>query len=235
MEKIKIGLMGGAGSHSGQDYEHGVETAYEMGKHVAERDAVLVTGATTGLCYAAVLGAYDAGGETLGVSHAADPETHVLVKPLDHLTAVHFTGAGLIGREYINIAHSDGIVVAGGGSGTAAEVNLASQLGLPIGGLLGVGGYSAEIPENIALPKYGSGVVGSCSPQELVDTVIAMANDYVANPENIADERYKHFVGQTKSELAAAPIIIGASLDDVVQQGMHLGSDVREILKEVRT
>ncbi len=82
-----------------------------------------MTGACPGLPHAAVLGAHEAGGESLGISPAHSREEHVEVyeSPLEPYTAMVFTGSGLMGREVHNIHSSDFVIFVGGRSGTLGE------------------------------------------------------------------------------------------------------------------
>ncbi|HEY1869296.1 MAG TPA: hypothetical protein VGG70_13455, partial [Candidatus Cybelea sp.] len=115
--KLQIGVMGSAG---GVLTDGQVAIAKRLGESIARRGALIVTGACPGLPHAAVLGAHEAGGESLGVSPAHSPEEHVELyeSPLEPYTAMCFTGSGLMGREVHNIHSSDFVIFVGGRSGT---------------------------------------------------------------------------------------------------------------------
>src|ERR1700681_5053926 len=98
--------MGSAGGIITEDH---LALARRLARRIAELGCVIVTGACPGLPHAAVLGAHEAGGESLGVSPARSREEQVEVfqSPLVPYSAIVFTGSGLMGREVHNIHSSD--------------------------------------------------------------------------------------------------------------------------------
>jgi len=168
--KIQIGLMGSAG---GSISEEELALARRVGRRIAERDCTIVTGACPGLPHAAVLGAHEAGGISMGVSPALSPEEHVNVygSPLQPYTTMVFTGSGLMGRETHNIHSSDFVLFLGGRSGTLGEFCIAYDEGKLIGILRNSGGISNEFERIADLVKKttGSIIVATESPEDLVD------------------------------------------------------------------
>ena len=168
--KIQIGVMGSAG---GAIADSELALAARIGKRIAERDCTIVTGACPGLPHAAVLGAHDAGGISLGVSPALSPEEHVNVygSPLQPYTTIVFTGSGLMGRETHNIHSSDFVLFVGGRSGTLGEFCIAYDEGKLIGILLNSGGISNEFLHIAGLVRKetGSIIISDESPELLVD------------------------------------------------------------------
>src|SRR5262245_49059422 len=65
--RVTVGVMGSAGGRLG---ETAISLATEMGRVIAERNCVLVTGACPGLPHYAVKGAKTAGGIVVGISPA---------------------------------------------------------------------------------------------------------------------------------------------------------------------
>ena len=171
--RIQIGVMGSAGGVLSDD-ELGL--ARRLGRRIAERDCVIVTGACPGLPHAAVLGAHDAGGASLGVSPARAREEHVEVyeSPLDPYSAIVFTGSGLMGRETQNIHSSDFVLFVGGRSGTLGEFCIAYDEGKLIGVLPNSGGISNEFRGIAKLVQKTTGavIVEDDDPQRLVDTCL---------------------------------------------------------------
>ena len=91
--KIQVGVMGSAG---GTILASELDLARRLGRQIAKRGATIVTGACPGLPHAAVLGAHEEGGQSLGVSPALSREEHVNVygSPLQPYTTIVFTGSG---------------------------------------------------------------------------------------------------------------------------------------------
>src|SRR5579872_1157582 len=168
--KIQIGVMGSAG---GAIADSELALAARMGRRIAERDCTIVTGACPGLPHAAVLGAHDVGGVSLGVSPALSPEEHVNVygSPLQPYTTMVFTGSGLMGRETHNIHSSDFVLFVGGRSGTLGEFCIAYDEGKLIGILTGSGGISNQFSHIAQLVKKdtGSVLIEDDDPERLVD------------------------------------------------------------------
>ena len=67
---MKIGVYGSA---SGELSDETKEKAREIGRQIAKKGHIVVTGACLGLPYEAVLGAYEVGGKCIGYSPASRP------------------------------------------------------------------------------------------------------------------------------------------------------------------
>ena len=171
--RIQIGVMGSAG---GLITEEQLQLARRIGRRIAERGCVIVTGACPGLPHAAVLGAHEAGGASLGVSPARSREEHVGVfeSPLDPYTAIVFTGSGLMGRETHNIHSSDFVIFAGGRSGTLGEFAIAYDEGKLIGVLRNSGGISNDFDyiAKLVQKQTGAALIEDDDPERLVDTCL---------------------------------------------------------------
>lgn len=167
--KLQIGVMGSAG---GMLTDGQVAIAKRLGESIARRGALIVTGACPGLPHAAVLGAHEAGGESLGVSPAHSPEEHVELyeSPLEPYTAMCFTGSGLMGREVHNIHSSDFVIFVGGRSGTLGEFCIAYDEGKLIGVLTHSGGLSDHFGDIAALfnKTTGATLIDDDDPERLV-------------------------------------------------------------------
>jgi uncharacterized protein (TIGR00725 family) len=161
------------GSAGGPISDEHLELARRMGRRIAERGCTIVTGACPGLPHAAVLGADEAGGISLGVSPALSPEEHVKLygSPLEPYTTMVFTGSGLMGRETHNIHSSDFVLFVGGRSGTLGEFCIAYDEGKLIGVLRDSGGISNEFERIAELVKKNTGsiLIADVNPERLVD------------------------------------------------------------------
>ena len=93
--------------------------AFELGRGIAERDAVLICGGLTGVMEHAARGARAAGGLTIGLlpgddTNEANPYIDVAIA----------SGLGHA-RNAILALTADGVVALGGGLGTLSEIALA--------------------------------------------------------------------------------------------------------------
>lgn len=143
-----------------------------LGQAIAERDCILVTGATTGLPDLVTRSARRHGGLTVGISPAVSGEDHVdrYSLPPDGAEVIIYTGFGLNGRNVINVRSSDIVVVIGGGLGTLNEFTIAFNEGKVVGVLEGTGGAADKIREIVMLSskQVGARVVYETSPQALI-------------------------------------------------------------------
>jgi uncharacterized protein (TIGR00725 family) len=106
-----------------------LETAYQVGREIAHRGAVLICGGLGGVMQAAAKGAWDAGGITIGILPGPDR-----VAANAFLTYSLATNLGH--ARNIIIAHSaDGLIAVDGSYGTISEVAIALKLRKPVVGL----------------------------------------------------------------------------------------------------
>ena len=115
--RMEVDFMGSAGGALKPEVRTLVR---ELGRLVADRGHVSVTGAAPGLPQDAVLGACEAEGVVVGISPALNLEEHVRKyrSPTRGYDTLVFTGSGFMGREIGNIRTCDVVAFAGGRSGT---------------------------------------------------------------------------------------------------------------------
>lgn len=172
--RITVGVMGSAGGRLGEAV---LQKAFEMGRQIALRGCVLVTGACPGLPHQAVKGAKSAKGIVVGISPALNFEEHCMKyhSPYEGYDALVYTGSGLMGREIENIRSCDLVVFMGGRSGTLGEFAIAYDEGKVIGVLRGTGGIAdrMEIIVDLIQKQTGSQIVYSLEPADLLGKLIA--------------------------------------------------------------
>jgi uncharacterized protein (TIGR00725 family) len=185
--KTQVGVMGSAGGELSQEQ---VARAYRLGKAIAERDCLTVTGACPGLPDAAAHGAHDAGGLVMGISPAHSREEHVDVyaSPLEPYDAMVFSGSGLMGREVHNIHSSDFVIFVGGRSGTLGEFAIAYDEGKLIGVLTHSGGLSDDLAKIAKMTgkETGAQIIQDDDPVQLVErclkTYQGAAHPFLTSP-----------------------------------------------------
>jgi uncharacterized protein (TIGR00725 family) len=181
--KYKICVSGAA--ETGHCTKEAFEKALEIGKEIARRGLVLVTGATTGLPYWAAKGAKSEGGLVIGLSPAASKIAHVKVYhlPTDYHDLIIYTGFEYAGRNLLLTRTADGIVTICGRIGTLNEFTTAFEDKKPIGVLTGTGGIADSLEEILKKAHRGmNNVVFSDNPKELLDALIKIIQ---ANEKNI--------------------------------------------------
>jgi uncharacterized protein (TIGR00725 family) len=108
---------------SGREHEARAE---EVGRLLAERGVVVVTGGLDEVMEAAARGAKSAGGTTIGVLPG---ESHAQANPwIDHAVV---TGIGHA-RNLAVAASGEAVIAVGGSWGTLAEIGFARRLGRPV-------------------------------------------------------------------------------------------------------
>jgi hypothetical protein len=181
--KLKIGVMGSA---TGNFLKEHKETAYELGRAIAQNGCITITGAGPGLPLESARGANEMGGLVIGISPGLSEWEHLhkYHSPIEYHDVIIFTGSGLMGREVVNIRSSDIVVIIGGRSGTLGEFSIAYDEGKLIGILQGTGGITSEIKNIVRIikKKTGAKIIYGKNPRILVKSLI----DYFDR------EHYKH-------------------------------------------
>jgi uncharacterized protein (TIGR00725 family) len=134
--RVVIGVMGGAACSA-----ETAALAYAVGKRIAERGAVLLTGGRTGVMEEASRGAHDEGGLVIGVLPGRDATE---TPPNPFVDVALFTGLG-DARNYVNVCSSDALIALDGEWGTLSEIALAKKNGKPVvvlGAFPGLSGLS---------------------------------------------------------------------------------------------
>jgi uncharacterized protein (TIGR00725 family) len=171
--KYKICVSGAADSgHCSLD---AVEKAEELGREIARRGMVLVTGATVGIPYWAAKGAKEEGGIVIGISPAASEAAHVRSYrlPTDYHDLIMYTGFEYSGRNLLLVRSSDATVTVCGRMGTLNEFTIAFEDRKPSGVLEGTGGTADEIRDIIGKMHRGPGrVVYSKEVNDLLDKLV---------------------------------------------------------------
>lgn len=175
--KIKIGVMGSAGETGASENDVLTEKANSLARAIADRDQLLLTGATTGLVYAVGKAAHDAGNFHVGISPAANSREHMETYelPLDACDLVVYTGFGLKGRNVVLIRSCDIILFIAGSMGSLNEFTIAHDEGKVIGCLTGTGGVADEVDYLLAKfsKETGARVFQHSDPGRLVEACLA--------------------------------------------------------------
>lgn len=122
MRRPVIGVMGG-----GEVAPEHVETAYELGRLIAQNGWILLNGGRdAGIMSASAKGAHEAGGLTVGIL----PDDH-RGRASAYLDIEIVTGMGSA-RNNINVLSSDVVIACTGGAGTLSEIALALKAQRPV-------------------------------------------------------------------------------------------------------
>ena len=105
------------------------DVAFDVGRGVAERGAVLLCGGMTGVMEHAARGARSAGGITVGLL-----PTESVADANEHIEIAIATGLGHA-RNAVLALTADGVIAIGGGLGTLSEIALALRNRRPVVGI----------------------------------------------------------------------------------------------------
>ncbi len=152
-----------------------LEKAETLGREIARRGLVLVTGATTGIPYWSAKGAKAEGGIVIGLSPASSKIQHIKTYhlPTDYHDLIIYTGFDYAGRNLLLTRSSDAVITLCGRMGTLNEFTIAFEEHKPIGVLEGSGGTADMLKELIEKAHRGPGqVVFSNSTSDLLDKLL---------------------------------------------------------------
>ena len=172
--KVKVGVMGSAGEAAPDSSGATLcAKAEALGRAIAARGCVTLTGGMTGLPHAAGSAAHAAGGLHVGISPASDAREHVerYGLPLEGTDALVYTGFGLKGRNVVLVRSCDVVLIFRGGMGTLNELTIAHDEGRVTGCLTGTGGVADEAERLLkVLPKKSSApVIFDEEPERLLE------------------------------------------------------------------
>jgi len=173
--KIKIGIMGSAQADTATALR---EKAIALGKAIASREVILLTGATAGVVYETGKAASNAGALHIGISPASDEREHVerYQLPSDACTAIIYTGFGLKGRNVVLVRSCDVVLFIAGSIGSLNEFTIAYDEAKVIGCLIGTGGVADEaehLIESFQKPTKAS-VFYDDDPVKLLEACLAV-------------------------------------------------------------
>jgi len=157
VRKPVVGVMGASANDALTEFEklRVQDLAESLGAALAERECILVTGATTGIPGLVASAFRNHGGFALGISPAENYREHVerYGLPEDGADVIVYTGFGYKGRNVINVRSADIVVIIGGATGTLNEFTIAYDEGKIIGVLKGSGGIADHLSQLIEFCK----------------------------------------------------------------------------------
>lgn len=180
MEKPKYKICVSGAAETGHCAPDALEKAEELGREIARRGMVLVTGATTGMPYWSAKGAKEAGGIVIGLSPAISEEQHVkkYQLPLDYHDLIIYTGFDYSGRNLLLTKSADAVITVCGRMGTLNEFTIAFEDGKPQGVFQGTGGTVDLVEDIIAKSHRGMGkVVFADNPKDLLDKLMPLIEE----------------------------------------------------------
>jgi len=171
--KYKICVSGAA--ETGHCADGTFEKSVELGRQIAKKGMILVTGATTGTPYWAAKGAKEEGGIVIGISPASSKIAHIKTYrlPIDYHDLIIYTGFGYSGRNLLLVRSSDAVVTVCGRMGTLNEFTIAFEDDKLSGVLQKTGGTADMVEEIVGKSHRGPGrIVYDSDPGKLLDKIL---------------------------------------------------------------
>ena len=163
---------------------HCAPTAFEntvkLDTLIAQRGAILVTGATHGAPQWAAKAAKEAGGTVIGFSPAASARHHIKTYhlPIDYHDLIVYTGFDYVGRNLILTRAADAVITICGRIGTLNEYTVAFEEQTIQGVLVGSGGMADDLEAIVEKSHRGRGkTVFESDPESLLDQVMEMIKE----------------------------------------------------------
>jgi len=174
--RLKLCVSGAA--ETGHCGPNALEKAKELGREIARHDAILVTGATTGLPLWTAMGAKEAGGISIGLSPAATEYEHTEVYrlPVDYMDLIIYTGFGYAMRDILITRSTDAVFIGCGRIGTIHEFTVAFEDNKPIGILEDPDWETDEVIKLIIEKGHrpNDKIVFDSDPKRLVEKIIEL-------------------------------------------------------------
>lgn len=133
---LRIGVIG----QSGEIAAEMQKMAEEIGKEIAQRGAILLTGGTSGVMKAASKGAKNAGGLVVGILPG-----DTLDKANEYIDIPITTGLSFDYRSLILVHSSDALIMIGGANGTLGELSASYLNRKPVVIIEPSGGWAGKI------------------------------------------------------------------------------------------
>jgi uncharacterized protein (TIGR00725 family) len=174
MRRTTIGIIGNAARPGVVLPEPLLDAAYQTGRLLAARDAVLVNGGTGGVMEASARGVQEGGGLSIGFLPYADTEH---ANP--YIDVALPTGMGTM-RNVLTARTCDSLIMIGGGVGTLNELTIAYDVGTPVVALRGSGGWADRIVHSLVEGRWlderrTAELQFADSPEEAVELSLAIA------------------------------------------------------------
>ncbi len=178
--QIKIVISGAAVTTPCREDIH--QIAYEVGKKLAERNCIVLTGATTGTPLWVAKGAFENNGFVIGISPARSylEHTKVYKLPTDYHHVILYSGEGYGGRNLLLTKMGDGVLFICGRIGTLNEFTNAFEEEKPMGVLLNSGGTEKYFQDIIRDAQRGPGkIVWEEDINLLIDNLIKIIKEEI--------------------------------------------------------
>lgn len=164
--RIQIGVIGSECATT-----KALDVAFEVGREIAKRGAVLVCGGRSGIMERACAGAKSENGLTVGILPSASKEEANEYVDIRIPTSMGYA------RNQLVVLSSDAVIVVGGEAGTLSEICFAWIYGKPTVAIGGTGGYADEYAGKAVDSKRQDKIMRAKSAKEAVELVFKLVGE----------------------------------------------------------
>ncbi len=144
---MRVGVIGYSGNVNEPPVKYLTQICEDLGKKIALRNHVLITGGTDGIMDLVSKGAKENGGTVIGIVPGKENGN-------SHLSYELKTGIDSSMRSVLMMYNVDAVISVGGKAGTGLEIFAAYLMGIPIILLRGTGGWTERISGVLVEGKY---------------------------------------------------------------------------------
>lgn len=174
MKKLQIGIIGSAGPEeypNKKPDKKACKFAYEIGKIVASKKAVLICGGKGGIMKEACKGAKENAGITIGIVSGNKRRT------ANKYVDVEIVSGSINGSEEgLIISASDGLIAIGGGAGTLQEIALAYRNNKPLVAIKGIRGWADKVSDTFLDERKTAKIESAINPKTAVSLLLKKIN-----------------------------------------------------------
>ncbi|MFA5107118.1 MAG: TIGR00725 family protein [Patescibacteria group bacterium] len=182
-KRLQIGVIGFSGP---EEFPSLIKTgtklfaaAEQVGRLLAQKNCIVITGGKTGVMEAAARGARTAGGLTVGVICGTQRRSSNAYTDVEVLTGMSAVGLD----ELLLILMCDALISIGGGAGTLEEITLAYRNKKPVVALRNYGGWTDRTAGTFLDERQTIRIDTADSPVKAVEKILAICtNDLSTKP-----------------------------------------------------
>lgn len=182
MKRLQIAIIGSAGNeeYSGKKpAQRAFDAAYEAGRYLAKKNAILICGGKGGIMESACRGAKEENGITVGVVSGNNRNTSN-----GYIDVEIVSGIINCAEESLIISMSDGIVAIGGGSGTLQELAVAYRLQKPVVAIRGINGWANSLANTYLDERKLMKIASAKDAKSAIDMIFKKISSKVVKKRN---------------------------------------------------
>lgn len=149
----------------------------DLGRMLAEMKIIVITGGRSGVMEAVCKGAYEAGGNTIGILPGSDK-----IEANEYCRVVIPTGMGH-GRNSLTVLAADVVIIVGGQAGTLTEMGFAWIYHKPMIAIRKFGGWSRKMSGEALDSRRSDTIIGVNTLEDVRKELEKLMHDKIETGE----------------------------------------------------